>query len=270
MPLMKEGDMNKQTMNLRTTRLFGVAAFLCALACCNVDIAADKAAISQDANVNPPKVTIVLVGDSTVTDASGWGLGFAKLLGPEAKCINWAKSGRSSRSYRDEGWWEKALAEKPDYLLIQFGHNDQPGKGPQRETDPKTTFPERIARYVDEARAAGITPILITSLTRRHFDADGKIKSNLQPYADAVKQVAGEKRVPVIDLHAHSVALHNELGPKKSELFDPVSEKDKVSKDDKPKGPDRTHLSPEGAEIIGQIVAEELKKVVPERAGCFQ
>src|SRR5262245_3153365 len=81
-------------------------------------------------------ITIVLVGDSTVQPSSGWGPGFEKMLRPEAKYVNWAKGGRSSKSFIDEGWWTKAIAEKPNYVLIQFGHNDQPGKGPQRETDP--------------------------------------------------------------------------------------------------------------------------------------
>src|SRR5206468_1588266 len=85
----------------------------------------------------PTRVRIVLVGDSTVTDRGGWGSGFAKLLGPDAECVNLARSGRSSKSFIHEGHWKKALEQKPDYVLIQFGHNDMPGKGPQRETDPK-------------------------------------------------------------------------------------------------------------------------------------
>src|SRR5215213_9421876 len=95
------------------------------------------------------KVKIVLVGDSTVAPNGGWGPGFAKCLGPDAVCVNCAKGGRSSKSYTDEGWWQKALAERPDYVLVQFGHNDQPGKGPERETDPASTYPRNLARYVD-------------------------------------------------------------------------------------------------------------------------
>ena len=82
---------------------------------------------------------------------------------------NTAQNGRSSKSFRDEGHWATALAAKGDYYLIQFGHNDQPGKGPERETDPATTFPANMARYVDEVRAIGATPILVTSLVRRTF-----------------------------------------------------------------------------------------------------
>src|SRR4051794_19422458 len=96
----------------------------------------------------PAKVRIVLVGDSTVTDQAGWGAAFARLLGPEAECINQARSGSSTKSCLNQGDWKKALAHKPDYVLIQFGHNDMPGKGPERETDPKTTYPANLARFV--------------------------------------------------------------------------------------------------------------------------
>jgi len=101
-------------------------------------------------------IRIVLAGDSTVTVKAGWGgTPFAESFKENVQVINLAQGGRSSKSYRDEGWWDKVLAAKPDYVVIQFGHNDQPGKGPARETDPKTTFRQNIARYVDEARAAG-------------------------------------------------------------------------------------------------------------------
>ena len=89
------------------------------------------------------------------------------MLGPGAECINTAANGRSSKSFIDEGRWRDALALRGDYYLIQFGHNDEPGKGPDRETDPGTTYTANMSRYVDEARAIGATPVLVTSLTRR-------------------------------------------------------------------------------------------------------
>lgn len=202
------------------------------------------------------KTRIVLVGDSTVTDPSGWGLGFARLLKPNAECINKARGGQSSKSFYDKGNWKLALAEKPDYVLIQFGHNDQPGKGPDRETDPKTTYREYLGRYVDEARAAGAEPILVTSLTRRTWGPDGKIRSSLVPYVEAMKAVAQEKKVPLVDLHAASIALVEKLGQEKAKELGPPHPKD-------PKLVDGTHLSASGADIIASLVAEELRKVVP-------
>jgi lysophospholipase L1-like esterase len=213
----------------------------------------------------PARVRIALVGDSTVTDASGWGRGFAARLEPAATCLNRARSGRSSRSYINEGHWEKVLAEKPDYILIQFGHNDQPGKGPERETDPATTYREFLARYVDEARAAGARPVLITSLARRRFTSEGKIGPDLGPYAEAVKAVAAAKSVPLIDLHARSIALLERLGPESSVAFDPRPA-DTPTATARTAGPDKTHLSPRGSEVFGRLVADELKTVEPALA----
>src|SRR6476469_5446929 len=100
------------------------------------------------------KVRVALVGDSTVTDKQGWGPGFAARLADDAICINKSLGGRSSKSYRNEGHWDELLKldPRPDYVLIQFGHNDQAGlhKGPERETDANTEFRANLKRYVDE------------------------------------------------------------------------------------------------------------------------
>ena len=199
-------------------------------------------------------VRIVLAGDSTVTDASGWGSGFKRLLTPGAVCVNVAKSGRSSRSFRDEGHWKTVLAEHPDYVLIQFGHNDQKGKGPERETDPSTTYREFLARYVDEARAAGATPVLITPMTRRGFRGKTLAVDPLADYAEAVKAVAASKNVPVLDLHARSREAVEALGSKESDTLGPTTKEGK---------PDRTHLNAKGADLMARIVADELRKAVP-------
>jgi lysophospholipase L1-like esterase len=244
----------------------GFAGFLAAVTA----LAAGLAASSWAADGPGPdgvgaKMRIVLVGDSTVAEKSGWGPGFARHVGPDAECINMARGGRSSKSYRDEGLWKKALGEKPDYLLIQFGHNDQPGKGPERETDPETTYRQNMARYVDEARSVGARPILVTSLARRHFNDEGKIVSTLGPYVEAVKAVAKEKQVPLLDLHARSIEQLERLGPKASEVFDPKPDPDAPA-NGKPATVDKTHLSPRGSELTAELVVEELKKVEPSQA----
>lgn len=197
---------------------------------------------------------IVLVGDSTVTDKAGWGVGFAKRLGPGVKVVNLSSGGRSSKSFRDEGRWEPALAERGDLVLIQFGHNDQPGKGPERETDPETTYLANIKRYVTEARAAGAEPVVITSLVRRRFGPDGKIRSDLVAYVEAAKRAAAETGATLIDLHARSIEVCEELGREKCETLSPKN---------KEGGVDTTHLDGELGRIIGTVVAEELMKVKP-------
>ncbi len=205
--------------------------------------------------------TFVLAGDSTVTDDAGWGAGFAHLLKPGITLVNLAKGGRSSRSFRDEGSWQKVLDLKPKYVLIQFGHNDQPGHGPDRETDPNTTYRANIARYVDEARGAGIEPILVTPMTRRQFDANGKINSTLVPYAEAVKSVATEKKVPVIDLHSRSLEFFEKLGPKNWQPLAPAKENG---------GFDGTHLNAAGSAAIAPLVVAELEKALPALAADFK
>ena len=202
------------------------------------------------------KLTIVLAGDSTVTDAAGWGRGFAGRLREGAACVNLAQGGRSSKSYRAEGWWDKCLAAKPDVVLIQFGHNDQPGKGPERETDPKTTFPENLARYVREAKAAGARPVLVTSMERRRFDAGGRIEPSLNDFAAATRRVDAEERVPLIDLQRLSIELYEKLGPAGCDALSPR----------KDGAVDTTHLNEEGGRTVGKIVAEELARRVPELA----
>ncbi len=215
-----------------------------------------RTAFSPDA-----KVKIALVGDSTVTEHAGWGAGFQIALSDGAQAVNIAKGGRSSLSYRTEGWWDKALALKPDYMLIQFGHNDQPGKGPERETDPATTFPQNMARYVDEARAAGIKPILVTSLSRRDWKEDGKIHSSLTPWVEATRKVAREKNVPLIELFDRSIDIYYSLGEKGTEL---ISAKNATG------GVDHTHLNAVGSECIGTMVADDLKRAVPELDAYLQ
>lgn len=203
------------------------------------------------------KTRISLAGDSTVTDKAGWGAAFAKLLSPDVECVNFAMGGRSSKSFRDEGHWKKVIDSKPAFVLIQFGHNDMPGKGPARETDPATTFPENLGRFIDEARAIGAQPIIVTSLARRVFDHD-KLRGELKPWADAAKKIAAEKKVPVVDLFERTVELHNKLGPKASDSFNPPGKDGKLT--------DRTHLNEHGAEIVAKIVADELRKVAPDCA----
>jgi pectinesterase len=205
-----------------------------------------------------PKIKIILVGDSTVNDGGGWGFGFKQFLTANVECINTAANGRSSKSFIAEGRWTNALALKGDYYLIQFGHNDEPGKGPDRETDPATTYRQNLARYVDEARAIGAKPILVTSLTRRNFDkaGDGKLAPSLVPYVEAMKKLATEKNVPLVDLHARSVEYCEKIGPEATAKLNSVANGK----------PDTTHLNPAGKMIFGRLVVQELRQTVPKLA----
>ena len=206
-----------------------------------------------------PVAHVVLVGDSTVTDAAGWGGAFARLLRPGVQCTNTARGGASTKSFRDGGNWTRALALQPTWVLIQFGHNDMPGKGPARETDAATTYRTNLVRYIEEARASGARPILVTSVVRRNFK-DGKLVDLLADYAAAARAVAAQQRVPLIDLHARSLAAVERLGPEGCAEFGPM-------KDGKR---DSTHFSPAGAAWAAGLVAEELRRVSPEMARLLQ
>lgn len=181
-------------------------------------------AAAQPASDTPPPVTpiratkIVLVGDSTTAVIGGWGPSFcARHVTSFVACLNLGRGGRSSGNYRAEGSWAIALNELQTggyaqrYVLIQFGHNDQPGK-PGRSTDLATEFPVNLARYVREARAVGAIPVLLTPLTRRQFK-DGKLQNDLEPWAEATRRVAADLHAPLVDLNAESAAAVQAMGP---------------------------------------------------------
>jgi len=203
-------------------------------------------------------VRIVLAGDSTVNKGGGWGTVFCGLMTPNVECINLARNGRSSKSYYDEGLWKDALNRHPDYILIQFGHNDMPGKGPLRETDPDTTYTVNMRRYIQEARAVGARPVIVTSLSRRTYK-DGKLVLDLESYSAAAKRVAIAEDVPVIDLNAESVKLLETMNQEQADEFDAAAHPDAHDK-----GPDRTHLNAKGAAVFGRMVADDLAKVCVE------
>ncbi len=173
--------------------------------------------VAQSAPAPLPAIKIILVGDSTMAPGNGWGPGFCDRVAPQVICVNLAKNGRSSSSYRAEGSWAKVMDEvshkagfKQTYVFIQFGHNDQPGK-PGRSTDLATEFPANLRRYVTEVRTAGAKPVLITPLSRRQFKA-GQLQNGLAPWAEATKKVAAEAGTPLLDLNRDSHAAIQNMG----------------------------------------------------------
>lgn len=201
-----------------------------------------------------PPVVIALVGDSTVNDEGGWGPGFQSSFGPGVEVLNFALNGRSTKSFRDEGRWEPVLRSKPSYVLIQFGHNDNPGKGPARETVAGTTYRANLLRYIEEATAAGAVPVLVTSIVRRNFEPDGSIRKDANvPYVEEVRKIAAERKVALIDLYALTLQQAERLGPEEAAKLGPVKEGKR----------DNTHLSPAGQKSIGEMAAQALVRAVP-------
>jgi lysophospholipase L1-like esterase len=202
---------------------------------------------------------VVLAGDSTVAsvlnppkdrpDLAGWGQMLGEFL-PKATVVNHARSGTSTKSFRDLGLWDRVLKEKGQWVLIQFGHNDQKTADPKRFTDPATTYRGNLKTFIREVRASGGKPVLVTSVARRIY-VDGKMTTILTPYVEAAQAVGKEMQVPVIDLHRASFALFQQMGEKFCLLYGP-SEKDK------------SHFSREGARMMARLVAEGLEREVPE------
>jgi pectinesterase len=232
-----------------------------------VTINALAAETAKDSNAAPPAkqvgktIKIILVGDSTVSERQGWGPGFRRFLVDNVLIVNAAIGGRSSKSFITEGRLTKAIALKGNYYLIQFGHNDEPNKG-ERTTDPNTTYRQYMTQYIDEVRAAGAKPIIVTSMVRRQWDKSdpNKINSSVAPYAEAAKALAKEKNVPVVDLYTSSKQLCEKLGKEKCYEFSPTKDDGQF---------DNTHLNEKGSLMFGRLVVEELVKVVPELKPYF-
>jgi len=226
-----------------------------------------------------PLVRIVLVGDSTVAPGNGWGPGFCGDVTPEVTCLNMAKNGRSTNSYRAEGLWKEVIAAlghnaefSATWVFIQFGHNDQPGK--PMPADPATEFPANMRRYAREVRETGAHAVLITSLTRRTFK-DGKLNDTLEPWALATKKAAADEKAPLLDLNTDSAAAVQKMGPVEANklamaappqaVMDAALQGISISVPAPPPTTfDYTHLGERGSVFFGRMVADEVIKTIPE------
>jgi lysophospholipase L1-like esterase len=165
--------------------------------------------------------TLYLLGDSTVCDQAlepfnSWGQMLTRFFKPGIAVANHGESGESLRSSLGAKRLDKVLSlmKSGDYLLIQYGHNDEKEKG--EGVGAFTTYKASLKQFVEEARKRGGIPVLITPVQRRTFDAQGKITNSHGDYPEAVRQVAKEERVPLIDLHAMSSVLYEAWGPEAS------------------------------------------------------
>jgi len=208
-------------------------------------------------------VKIVLVGDSTVATEGGWGPGFCAVMTSNVTCIDDALNGRTTKSFIDQGAWKKALDRHGDYYLIQFGHNDQKPAA----NLPVPAFEDYLQRYIDDVRAIGAVPVLVTSLSRRTFK-DGKVVEDLKTYADATKAVGARNGISVIDLNAVSTALLNTMTQSDADKFDKGSPDPTATGVDAtaPAALDRTHLNPYGQKVFGRMVAGQLIRTQVELA----
>lgn len=231
--------------------------FLCAATAGLLGLAVSFSVVAQSATPKP--LRIVVTGDSTVSDydtaksgTRGWGMYLKEFFKPgSVEVVNLATSGRSTKTFLSEGRWARALAAKPDYLLIQFGHNDSHDPKNNEATDFATDYKANLRRFIDDARAISATPILVTPMVRRRFDAQGKIADETPPsrplsaYAKAMREVAAEKKAALIDLHAASLAQAEKLGPAEAAKF-------------ANKSGDFTHFNETGARAMAALVVAGL------------
>lgn len=196
--------------------------------------------------------TLFLLGDSTVTDqsaepAASWGQMLPVFLNPDIAVANHAESGETLKSFMAELRFAKVLESvRPgDTALIQFGHNDQKAQWPQTYADAATTYRDYLRTWIAEFRRRGVTPILVTSPERRMWNG-ARIKPTLADYAAAVKAVAAEQRVAMIDLNAASIAFYEALGPARA----PLAFNDG--------GKDATHHDNYGAWVLARGIAQGL------------
>ena len=196
--------------------------------------------------------TLFLLGDSTVTDqpaepAASWGQMLPAFLKPDIAVANHAESGETLKSFMAELRFAKVLesAKPGDIALIQFGHNDQKAQWPQTYADAATTYRDYLRAWIAEFRRRGVTPILVTSPERRTWNGE-RIKPTLADYAAAVKAVAAEQQVAMIDLNVASIAFYEALGPARA----PLAFNDG--------GKDATHHDNYGAWVLARGIAQGL------------
>jgi lysophospholipase L1-like esterase len=222
-------------------------------------------ATSVKAQTPAVPLKIAIIGDSTVSDYSandphrGWGQALPDFFNPGVSILNLAKTGASTKTFPPDRW-QKVLEDKPDFLLIQFGHNDEHPKSNPEATDAATDYKDNLRRYVKESRQVGATPIFVTSMHRRTFDKTAQhLTTELAPYVNAMKEVGQELSVPVVDLYEKSGALFESLGEQGSTPLT-LNNTDHA---DRPGKGDRTHFTAQGAHEMARLVVEDLVGIDP-------
>jgi lysophospholipase L1-like esterase len=205
--------------------------------------------------------TVFLAGDSTVTDqpfepTTSWGQMLPRFFKPGIAVANHAESGETLKSFITGLRLDKILSliKKGDWMFIQFGHNDMKVNWPQTYAEAASTYRQYLKVYIAEARLRGATPVLVTSMHRRNFGPDGKIRNTLGDYPEAVRQVAREENVALIDLNAMSASFYEALGAAKSPVAFGAE------------GRDATHHSAYGAYELAKCVVTGIRAAKLELA----
>jgi lysophospholipase L1-like esterase len=213
-------------------------------------------------------VTIYLAGDSTMAQKlpekrpeTGWGEELQKFFKDGTVVVdNRAKNGRSTRTFIEEKLWQGIVdnLRKGDYVFIEFGHNDSSKEKTDRYTPPED-YRKNLIRFINEARAKGAIPILLTPVMRRRFDKEGNFQDSHGVYPDIVRAVASEYKVALIDMHRKSEGVIKQYGMEESrKLFLQLKPGENSNY---PRGvEDNTHFSPLGAGIMARLAVEGIRE----------
>lgn len=204
--------------------------------------------------------TIFSIGDSTMankgegTEEAGWGQLMNEHLTDAIRVDNHAQNGRSSKSFIDEGRWQKVLDQlKPgDYVFIQFGHNDEKADE-KRHTDADTSFKDNLRKFITEAEDKGAIPVLFNSMVRRKFEGD-KLTNTHGDYIKAPFEVAEEMGTYYVDAESISRKLVESMGPEDSKslfMWFPPEKKDD------------THLNHTGARKMSKLFLDAVCEKIP-------
>lgn len=220
---------------------------------------------------------VLIAGDSIAATypaehvpMTGWGQVLGELTRPEIRVVNFASPGRSTKSFRTQGRWDALLGalRKDDFVLIQFGHNDQKSDIPYDYAD-ENAYCANLKRFISEVRAKGALPVLLTSVARRKFDEHGVLLQTLGVYPELMRGTAEETDVPLIDLNAMTTEWLTRIGAEASgEYFMHVPPG--VYPDWMEGAADDTHFREKGARLIAGMIAEDAKRRQLPLAECFR
>jgi lysophospholipase L1-like esterase len=235
--------------------------------------------ISKENDMSGDAIKLYVIGDSTASaygadtyPRAGWAQVFHDFFNKEKVIIeNRARSGRSSKSFYNEGLWKPVYSalKKGDYVFIQFGHNDSKKEDQNRYTEPFTDYKKYLKIYADNAREKHAVPVLLTPVHRNSWTNDGKIKDTHGDYPKAMRELAAELDAPLIDIHKKSRDLFESMGERKMDDIFLVLKKGKYK--NYPNGvSDNTHFQENGAKKICALVIEGIKELNLEIAGYLK
>jgi lysophospholipase L1-like esterase len=218
--------------------------------------------------VVPDKITLWLCGDSTMSvkaptafPETGWGMPFVYFWESTIQVKNFAKNGRSTKTFISEKIWQNVIdsVKSGDYVFIQFGHNDEVEEKKDRYTTPEE-FKSNLLKFVNETKQKKGIPILLTPVSRRKFDSLGNAENTHFVYSNLVREIAKSENVFCIDLDQKSKELFQAFGEEKSKLLFL-----QLKKNEHPNYPngkiDNTHFNELGARMIAEIVLAEVVKL---------